>query len=109
MRSQTNSGLTTLKALTTAEPRVTEKRIPRHEQDEDLWRHAIPGRDPVTQMRGPGVEDLDPRLKFVCSVVKNGKPCGLPLMRAEHLEVHMRVAHGQKGSLAHVDFSDLYA
>jgi hypothetical protein len=26
------------------------------EQDEDLWRFAVPGRDPVTGFRGPGVE-----------------------------------------------------
>lgn len=30
-------------------------KIPRHEQDEDLWRHAMPGRDPVTEERGPSV------------------------------------------------------
>jgi hypothetical protein len=29
-------------------------RIPRHEQDEDLYRNEIPGRDPVTQIRGSG-------------------------------------------------------
>lgn len=27
-------------------------KIPRHEQDEDRWRHGVPGRDPVTQMKG---------------------------------------------------------
>ena len=31
------------------------KRIPRNEQDEDRWRHAMPGRDPVTEERGPGM------------------------------------------------------
>lgn len=31
------------------------QRIPRHEQDEDLWRYASPGRDPVTAERGPGI------------------------------------------------------
>jgi hypothetical protein len=31
-------------------------RIPRHEQDEDIWRfeRPIPGRDPVTEQRGMG-------------------------------------------------------
>src|SRR5205085_2255943 len=33
-------------------------RIPRHEQDEDLWRHGeLPGRDPVTGVRRVG-DDL---------------------------------------------------
>ena len=31
-----------------------QERIPRHEQDEDLWRYAVvPGRDPVTGLKGP--------------------------------------------------------
>jgi hypothetical protein len=29
-------------------------KIPSHEQDEDRWRHEIPGRDPVTEVRGMG-------------------------------------------------------
>jgi len=32
-----------------------DQRIPRLEQDEDLWRFASPGRDPVTDERGPKV------------------------------------------------------
>lgn len=27
--------------------------IPRHEQDDDRWRFVSPGRDPVTEERGP--------------------------------------------------------
>jgi hypothetical protein len=33
-----------------------QRYIPRHEQDEDLWRYEVPGRDPVTQIRGLGGE-----------------------------------------------------
>ena len=53
MRFQNNIDTTTLMPRTTAEGETT-LRIPRHEQDEDLYRNEIPGRDPVTQVRGSG-------------------------------------------------------
>ena len=54
MRSQINSGTITSTGHTTASADAQlYSRIPRHEQDDDLWRYAVPGRDPVTQMRGP--------------------------------------------------------
>lgn len=58
MRSQSNIDIITsmLHTTTTAEATRTGtlRRIPRHEQDEDLWRDVVPGRDPVTQVRGFG-------------------------------------------------------
>jgi hypothetical protein len=45
MRPPHSSGTTTLTQPTTDEQRF----VPRGEQDEDRWRYAMPGRDPVIQ------------------------------------------------------------
>lgn len=61
MRFQSNIDITTLMPCTTTTTAETSNddmkgmlRIPRNEQDEDLYRNEIPGRDPVTQVRGSG-------------------------------------------------------
>ena len=57
MRFQNNIDTTMSMPLITGETMFTEPRrfIPRHEQDEDLWRDTVvPGRDPVTKGRGSG-------------------------------------------------------
>jgi hypothetical protein len=58
MRSQISIDTTTSTLRTTAETQSRMQaravKIPQHEQDEDLFRYAVPGRDPVTQARGSG-------------------------------------------------------
>jgi hypothetical protein len=61
MRSQISIDTIMSRVRTTAEqtPSARSKvrdqvKIPKAEQDEDSYRYAVPGRDPVTQARGSG-------------------------------------------------------